>query len=50
LSSSGDSDNLIVTGVVGVKQMLEYLIHQGSVLCRDLDCDPLAKEDGNTAA
>jgi hypothetical protein len=50
LSSSGDSDNLIVAGVVGVKQMLEYLVNQRSVFCRDLDCDPLAKEDGYMAA
>ena len=50
LSSSGDSDNLIVAGVVGVEQMLEYLVNQGSVFCRDLDGDPLTKQDGNATA
>ncbi len=50
LSSGGDSDNLIVAGVVGVEQMLEYLVHQRSVFCRDFDGDPLTKQDGNTTA
>lgn len=49
LSSGSNSDNLIVTGVVGVKQMLENLVNQGSVFCGDLDCDPLTEEDSNTA-
>ena len=49
LSSGSDSDNLIVTGVIGVKQMLENLVNQRSVFCGDLDCDPLTEKDSNTA-
>lgn len=50
LSSGSNSDNLIIAGVIGIKQMLEYLVNQGSVFCRNLDCDPLTEEDGNTTA
>jgi hypothetical protein len=50
LSSGGNSDNLIVAGVIGIKQMLENLVDQRSVFCGDLDCDPLTEEDSNTTA
>jgi hypothetical protein len=50
LSSGSNPDNLVVTGVIGIEQMLEYLINQGSVFCRDFDCDPLTEKDGNTTA
>lgn len=50
LSSGSNSDDLIIARVVGIKQVLEDFVDQGSVFCRDLDSDPLTKQDGNTTA
>jgi hypothetical protein len=50
LSSGSNSNDLIITGVIGIKEVLEYLVNQGSVFCGNLDSDPLTKEDGNTTA